>query len=183
MLLIPAAFAQVYIPPAVPSEIKVPPGKVLFMRAPASGTQNYICLPSGTGVAWTLFGPQATYFFTIPAFPGLSAPIGTHYLSPNPQENNTPRPTWQQHDGTKLWAKAIASSTDPAFVHPNAIPWLLLQVVGKENKERIPFVSTATHLQRVHTSGGLKPDNGCSVASEIGKTAFVPYQATYLSYR
>ena len=42
------------------------------------------------------------------------------------------RPGQWQHskDTSTIWAVAIASSSDPKFVAPGAIPWLLLRVVG-----------------------------------------------------
>ena len=44
-------------PPPVPSSIEVPAENVAFLEGHAVGTQNYICLPSGAGFAWTFFGP------------------------------------------------------------------------------------------------------------------------------
>ena len=45
-------------PPAVPANIQVPAGSKAFLAAHAVGTQDYICLPTGTGFAWTFFAPQ-----------------------------------------------------------------------------------------------------------------------------
>ena len=45
-----------------------------------------------------------------------------------------PRATWQDsRDTSAVWAKAIQTSSDPNFVKPGAIPWLLLEVVGLEH--------------------------------------------------
>ena len=44
--------------PAVPSNLTVEDGNVPYLQTRAYGTQNYICLPSATGVAWKLFGPE-----------------------------------------------------------------------------------------------------------------------------
>ena len=115
-------------PPAVPANIQVPAGNKAFLQGYAVGTQNYICLPSGSGFAWTFFGPQATLF------KDNDKQILTHFLSPNPSESGTPRATWQDSkDTSAVWAAAIASSSDPAFVAPGAIPWLLLDVVGDQS--------------------------------------------------
>src|ERR1044072_3471047 len=75
--------------PAVPSNLTIPEGNVPFLQTRAYGKQNYVCTPTATGVAWKLFGPQATLHPT-------SAPIqvATHFLSANPEEANLPRPTW-----------------------------------------------------------------------------------------
>src|SRR5687768_15101258 len=115
----------VQVPP-VPGNITVPAGHTAFLKGEAVGTQNYLCLPSATGVAWKLFGPQATLFFTFKWFNGeIKQQIMTHYLSPNPIENGTPRATWQSSlDTSAVWAMATASSTDPNFVAAGAIPWL-----------------------------------------------------------
>src|SRR5262245_3228439 len=86
--------------PPVPADIKVPAGYVAFMKGQAVGTQNYICLPAPApapnGVAWKLFGPQATLFFKTKLFNiEIVQQIMTHYLSENPEEAKTNRPTWQ----------------------------------------------------------------------------------------
>ena len=49
-------------PPPVTLDIEASAGTKAFLEGHAVGTQNYICLPSGSGFAWTLFGPQATLF-------------------------------------------------------------------------------------------------------------------------
>jgi hypothetical protein len=47
---------------AVPADLEVPAGNTLFLRGHATGTQNYICLPTDSSFAWAFFGPQATLF-------------------------------------------------------------------------------------------------------------------------
>src|SRR5262249_36424367 len=47
-------------PPPVPTDIQVTGPNKVFLVGHAVGSQNYICLPSGSSVAWTLFTPQAT---------------------------------------------------------------------------------------------------------------------------
>jgi hypothetical protein len=47
---------------SIPPEIQVPPEAELFLVGHGFGTQNYVCVPSGAGVALTLFTPQATLF-------------------------------------------------------------------------------------------------------------------------
>src|SRR5260370_18511308 len=49
-------------PPPVPQGIQVPTGNKAFLEGDAIGTQDYICLLSSSGFAWTFFGPQATLF-------------------------------------------------------------------------------------------------------------------------
>ncbi len=97
------AYADDVTPPPVPANIKVPAGNEAFLVGHGVGTQNYVCLPSGTGVAFMLFTPQATLFSDD------DKQITTHFFSPNPFENNTNpavvaagmiRATWQ-HSGTR----------------------------------------------------------------------------------
>jgi hypothetical protein len=162
-------------PPPVPSNIQVPTGHKAFLEGHAVGTQNYICLPSG----WTFFGPQATLFND------HDKQIITHFLSPNPDESDIARATWQHsRDTSTVWASAIASSSDPNFVESGAIPWLLLQVVGAEpGPTGGDKLTGTTFIQRLNTSGGIAPSTGCAESADIGKKAFVPYTADYFFYK
>ena len=45
------AHANQVTPPPVPPNIQVPPGHKAFLEGHGVGTQNYICLPSGSGFA------------------------------------------------------------------------------------------------------------------------------------
>jgi hypothetical protein len=164
--------------PAVPVELEVPAGHSLFLRARALGTQNYICLPTESGFGWAFFGPQATLF----KFRGQ---IITHFLSPNPDEGDLPRATWQHsRDTSRIWGNVVASSLDPSFVKPDAIPWLLLEVVGADPGPAGGARLTETvYIQRIRTSGGLAPTTGCDdQAPNVGEKALVPYRADYLFY-
>jgi len=154
-------------PPPVPPNIQVPAGNQAFREGDAIGTQDYICLPSG----WTFFGPQATLFNE------RDKQIVTHFLSPNPFENSTPRATWQDsQDTSKVWGSTLRSVT----VDPSAIPWLLLQVVGaQDGPTGGDELSETTYIQRLNTVGGLAPSTPCTV----GMRAWVPYSAEYLFYK
>jgi hypothetical protein len=179
LALPPSAAADHVIPPPVPGNLNVPDGNRAFLIAHAYGTQNYLCLPSGSGFAWTFFGPQATLF------DDRDHQVMTHFLSPNPDENGTPRATWQHsRDTSTVWAAAIATSVDPSFVAPGAIPWLLLQVVGTEYGPTWgDKLTKTTYIQRVNTSGGVAPATGCAGAADVGKRALVPYTTDYVFYR
>jgi hypothetical protein len=163
----------------VPAKIQVPEGNKMFLEGHAFGTQNYICLPSSAGFSWTLFGPQATLFNDD------ARQIITHFLSGNPAEGGLPRATWQHsRDTSSVWAQAIASSTDPAFVAPGAIPWLLLHFVGtQEGPTGGKTLTRTTYIQRVNTAGGIAPATGCALSTDVGKTALVPYVADYIFHR
>src|SRR5215470_15689784 len=74
----PARAANV-TPPPVPTNIEVPTGNTLFLVGHGVGTQNYICLPSDTGVKFVLFTPEATLFKP----EDNTKQLITHYFSPN----------------------------------------------------------------------------------------------------
>src|SRR6185503_6469284 len=159
----PALAAQV-TPPPVPTEIEVPAGNKAFLEGHATGTQNYVCLPSGAGFAWSLFTPQATLFN------GPDRQLTTHFFGPNPAENETVRAAWQHsRDTSTVWGKVNASSTDPRFVAPGSIPWLLVQTVGvQEGPDGGDRLTVTTFIHRVKTAGGVAPSTGCSQSSDVG---------------
>ena len=161
-------------PPQVPTELEAPEGSRLFLTLHAVGTQNYVCLAAGQ--PWTFVGPQATIFDED------REQKATHYLSPNPDEGGTARATWQHsRDTSAVWARAIASSTDPAFVKPGAVAWLLLEVVGREpGPTRGRRLFRAKYIQRVNTEGGSAPAGACATT---GARLFVPYTTDYVFYR
>jgi Protein of unknown function (DUF3455) len=173
------AHADRVIPPPVPSNIEVPAGNKAFLEGHAVGTQDYICLPSASGFAWTFFGPQATLF------KDDDKQVTTHFLSRNPFEGDMPRATWQHsRDTSAVWGAAIASSSDPNFVAPNAIPWLLLHVVGaQDGPTGGDKLTTTTFIQRLNTFGGVAPSTGCTLPADVGKMALVPYTADYFFYK
>jgi hypothetical protein len=78
----------------------------------------------------------------------------------------------------------IAQSSDPAFVQPGAIPWFLLKVVGaQDGPTGGDKLSKTTFIQRLNTSGGVAPSTGCTLSTDVGKMALVPYTAAYFFYR
>jgi hypothetical protein len=178
-LALPGAAGDRINPPQVPANLEVPAGHRPFSMAQAEGTQNYICLPSAGVMTWTFLGPQATLFGR------GDGQIMTHFLSPNPDENNLARATWQDsRDSSAVWAVTIANSTDPSFVEQGAVPWLLLRVVGVEYGPQFgDRLTKTTFVQRVNTSGGSAPADGCSQPSDLGKRAMVPYRTDYVFYR
>ena len=165
-------------PPAVPANIQVPAGSKPFLAGHAVGTQDYICLPSGTGFAWTFFAPQATLFTDD------DRQVITHFLSPDPSESGVPRPTWQDsRDTSTVRGKVMASSSDPAFVARDAIPWLLLEVTGAQDGPTHGHTLTkTTFVQRVNTFAGIAPSTGCALSTDVGKSALVAYKADYFFY-
>ena len=182
----PARADRVTPPPLPDSKLQVPAGNEAFLVGHAVGTQNYVCLPSGSGFAFTLFTPQATLFAD------NEKQIITHYFSPNlspipPEILGTIRATWQDsHDTSTVWASAtqIAThATDPDFVQQGAVAWLLLQVVGSQSGPIGSNKLTPTSfIQRVNTVGGLAPSTGCASLADVGREAFMPYTADYVFF-
>lgn len=186
-----AALAQHRItPPPVPDKIQVEPGQKVFFVGHGVGTQNYVCLPTATGVGFQLFTPEATLF------DDRDRQLTTHFFGPNlnpkpgqdAKELNAIRATWEDsRDTSTVWAKAIAqatSTTDPGFVDKDAIAWVLLAVVGaQEGPTGGGKLTDTTFIQRLNTVGGLAPSTGCASPADIGTEAFMPYSADYFFYR
>jgi hypothetical protein len=173
-------------PPLPPGLAPVPAGNELFLVGHGVGTQNYVCRPSGTGVAYVLFTPQATLFGDD------GRQIITHYFSPNPSEPNTDpkvvadgaiRVTWQDKDSSIVWAK-LHQPNGSVTVDPNAVAWLLLDKTGVQaGPTGGDKLTKTTFIQRLSTHGGLAPSTGCSSLTDAGNQAFVPYTADYFFYK
>ena len=127
--------------PAIPAALTPPAGNSVFLAGHAVGTQGYVCLPTGSGVSWTVNNarPQATLFTNIFGEP---VQIITHFLSPDTNPNEfapTPLPfgnaTWQSSfDSSKVWGQtlqAIPAGSDPSCPNAGAISCLLLQAMGR----------------------------------------------------
>jgi hypothetical protein len=174
-----AAAADEVTPPPVPPEIEVAPGNRAFLEGHGVGTQNYVCVPSGAGFAWRLFTPEATLF------DDDAEQVTTHFFGPNPFENGTIRVAWQHsRDSSTVWGQVVTPSSDPRFVAPDAIPWLLVGRVGaRTGPTGGGVLAKTTFIQRVNTTGGVAPSTGCASSTDVGRTAFVPYTADYVFYR
>jgi len=188
-----SAHADDIIVPPVPDglQVKAEEGKV-FLVGHAIGTQNYECQPSGAGVAFVLFTPQATLFSED------HGQIITHYFSPNPDltdpntdpkvvvANGAIRATWQYKDTSTIWAATVpgGASTNQNFVELGAVAWLKLKVVGhQDGPTGGDKLSASTFVQRLNTHGGLPPSTGCSSLTDVGNKAFMPYRADYFFYK
>ncbi len=162
--------------------VLVPEGATPFLRTHAVGTQNYVCVGTGAGLAWRFAGPQATLFVRVA---GFQQQLTTHFLSPNPDEAGIARATWQgSFDSSRVWARATQTVDDPAIVGAGNIPWLLLQRVGaRRGPTGGGSLSQATWIQRINTSGGVAPSTGCSQPTDAGAIALVPYSTDYVFLR
>jgi len=187
------ATAQKITPPATPVDITPPAGTSAFLMGSAVGTQGYVCLPTSTGASWTVNSsrPQATLFVKV--F-GLDVQVMTHFLSPdtNPNENAPAplpfgSPTWQSSfDSSVVWAKplkSIPAGSDSSCSHTGAIPCLLLQSIGSQRGPSGSLLTKTSYIQRLNTTGGTAPVDGCSSSSDVGKQKLVPYTADYYFFR
>jgi Protein of unknown function (DUF3455) len=184
-----------------PKEIAPPDGNTLFLTTEATGTQNYICLPSQTAgsTTWTLMAPQATLSWVLPRL--FERQVATHFLSPVPDTrpsatfteagcsisnelNEVNCPSWQSSlDSSIVWGGkvgSIAAGSDPSCPNTGAIPCLLLKAVRTKGMHHDGGILTkTTFIQRLHTRGGSAPTAAC----EVGERALVPYTAEYLFFQ
>jgi Protein of unknown function (DUF3455) len=181
IVALPGAARADITPPAVPGNLKVDEGHVPFLLLHAFGTQNYVCVTRGAGVGFVLFTPQATLFNE-----DLEEVIH-HFFSPNrdPLDLNIVRVAWQHsRDSSTFWGSVKDFSFDADFVTAGAIPWLLVErrgtAAGPAGGDKL---TKTTFVHRVNTAGGAVPPEGCSSFADIGRTAFVPYEADYVFYR
>ena len=153
-------------------------GTGCFSLGHAVGTQGYVCVAIGSRYRWAPFGPQATLFNA------EGQQILTHFLSPTPY-SLLPNPTWQHsRDSSSVWGQVISSSSDPDFVAPGAIPWLLLEaaVVGNGPTGGDKLLATR-FIQRVNTVDGRAPSTGCASPQDVTKRALVPVRSRLLLFQ
>jgi hypothetical protein len=150
-------------PPVVPGPIAVPAGAQLVARYHARGAQVYACGPGpagGAAYAWALKRPDAQLTDDV------GAPMGTHAAGP----------TWTSTDGSAVVGKKLAQADAP---NATDVPWLLLGAVSTSGAG---VFADVTFVQRVATSGGKAPADGCG-ADNVGGETNVPYTADYYFYR
>lgn len=162
MLFPMAAFAENITPPPMPTKIQAPAGHVPYLVGHAKGTQNYTCQPAPNGYAWTLVAPAATLV-------GDNGKLlMTHYGGP----------TWEANDGSKV----VGARVDGVTVDQSAIAWLLLRAASKSSGADGNRLTQTTYIQRVNTTGGMAPSNGCDQTT-LGASRNVPYTADYYFYK
>jgi hypothetical protein len=191
------AGAQKITPPTTPNALTPPAGNSAFLLGQAVGTQGYVCLPTSAGAStasWTVNAarPEATLFVNV--F-NRYLEVVTHFLSPDTNPNQfAPNPlpfgsaSWQSSfDSSKVWGKTLQSipaGSDQSCPNSGAIPCLLLQSIGTEaGPAGGSFLTKTTFIQRLNTQGGSAPNTGCSILSDVGKQALVPYTADYYFFQ
>ena len=158
------ACASAPMTPAVPDNLK--PGaqeRAAFVRH-ARGVQIYRCdAAEGGAFKWTFVAPEAQMFDSAAS----QAVLGTHGAGP----------FWQGNDGSRVVGK-VKSRADASNAAAD-IPWLLLTTTAEGASGQMSAVKS---IQRVKTVGGVAPVAGCTVASDAGKQARVPYTADYVFF-
>jgi hypothetical protein len=155
-------FAQTDAPakesaPDVPDAIAIPAGLEPVLFARGSGSQIYACQAGADGkFAWSLKGPEADLKDR------KDKVIGQHSAGP----------TWKLKDGSEVTGKTVARVDS---LDSESVPWLLLDVTSNSGKG---VLAGAAKIQRVHTHGGMPPDNGCD-ASHKGDETKSKYTADY----
>jgi hypothetical protein len=148
----------------MPPALAAPAGNELAFALDAEGVQIYSCSsPSGAAdgnPTWAFQAPEATLL------DGRGQLAGKHGAGP----------TWQSLDGSSV----VGTKVEGATPDPAAIPWLLLR--ASSHGGGAGRMADVTFVQRLQTSGGIAPSEGCSAAS-IGAVARVPYRAVYCFYR
>jgi hypothetical protein len=145
-------------PGALPANLAAPGDARLFLRLRAEGTQIYRCQKNPAGAwAFTLKAPDARLISD-----GCTE-VGRHVAGP----------TWALTDGSAVVGKKLAEAP-----RAGTIPWLLLSGTPSGSGG----MTEARFIQRVNTTGGTAPVEGCDEAS-AGREVAIPYTATYLYYR
>jgi hypothetical protein len=142
---------------ATPPQLQPDAGQAHLLTVPARGVQIYECRPTAAGGhAWAFVAPDAQLL------DARGQPIGRHGAGPS----------WQANDGSRIVGSVKARADAPVA---GAVPWLLLE--ARSDGPSGAF-SKVTSIQRVNTTGGVAPADGCTGES-VHATARVPYTADY----
>ena len=145
--------------PAQCGSIAVQEGNKLSFHVYARGVQVYKW--NIITQTWDFVAPVASLF----AEENFHGEVGSHYVGPH----------WESKSGSKVKGERVQGTG--CTPDPTAIEWLLLR--GKEADGPGIFKGT-TFIQRVNTTGGLRPTLTGLVADELKE---VPYTAEYYFYR
>jgi hypothetical protein len=141
--------------PEACSQLTAPEGAKLAFHVYATGDQIY----RWNGTAWVLFAPDAKLYATAD-FEGL---VGKHFIGP----------TWESNSGSSVVAAKLKDCTPDV----TAVPWLSLKAVVADGPG---IFSRVTFIQRLNTTGGLKPTTQGTTTGEEYRSH---YTAEYYFYR
>jgi len=140
--------------------IEVPAGARTVFTAKGVGLQIYGCTAAQDGARWILKGPDAKLL------DAAGEQIGAHFTGP----------TWKLNDGSQVLGEFVASQPSP---DADSVPWLLLRARAGSGTGKLAVV---TFIRRTETHGGTPVASDCKTAGDAGKSAQVPYSATYTFY-
>src|SRR4051794_32255322 len=144
---------------SIPANLMPPASSVLLFELRAQGVQIYACETDpndASSFVWTFQAPEADLLNA------RGEVVGHHFAGP----------TWQGQDGSAVVGTVLERADAP---DTGAIPWLLLEAMDHAGSG---VFSTVTHIQRLDTSGGVAPSEGCDEA-HAGTETREPYEATY----
>jgi hypothetical protein len=145
----------------LPQAIRAPAGERLVLRTHASGVQIYACAAAADGrLQWTLKAPDAE-------LRDARGRLIIHHFA---------GPAWKHNDGSEVTARVVARSDAP---DQESVPWLLLEAVSHAGNG---VLTPVTHIQRVHTHGGLPPPAAECTAAKQSSEARMAYTADYYFY-
>jgi hypothetical protein len=142
------------------SPIDPPAGARVVLEAKGEGLQIYTCSTAQPGLKWTLKAPDAKLL------DASGKIIGSHFAGP----------TWKLTDGSQVQGELIASKPSQ---EANSVAWLLLRA---KPGTAAGSLATVGFIRRTETHGGAAPASGCESPGDAGKTAQIPYTATYTFY-
>ena len=137
--------------------VNVDAGHKLAFHVYAKGVQVY----KWNGSAWGFEEPRAALF----AEESFFGEIGTHFRGPN----------WQSKSGSRVKATAVLGAA--CSPDPTAIPWVKL---AADESFGPGIFKGVTFIQRVNTTGGLRPT---APGTTVGEIKEVEYTAEYYFYR
>lgn len=142
---------------AIPG-VEAPSGEIPLMTVAAHGVQIYECrAAAGATPVWAFVAPEADLF------DAEGRRIGHHGVGP----------VWTHQDGSGFVGTVRSRVDSP---RPRAIPWLLLAARPQGPDGAFSRVSS---VQRLNTSGGLAPSDGCGPAT-LGQRVQMAYRADYV---
>jgi hypothetical protein len=140
--------------------IDLPAGARAVLEAKGEGVQIYTCTKASRAFEWVFKAPDAKLLND------SGAQIGSHFAGP----------TWKLANGSQVQGALVASMPSP---QADSVPWLLLR--AKAGTPTGTFANVA-FIRRTETHGGAAPESGCQASADLGKTAQIPYRATYTFY-
>lgn len=161
-LMAACAAAPASSPQDIPEPLRVASGEAPSQRLHAKGVQIYRCGAGKDDAArweWQFKEPAADLFDS------SGKPAGKHFAGP----------TWQAKDGSQVVGELVAHADSG---QPGSIAWLLLRA---KSTSGTGIFSHVRFIQRLHTSGGTAPPDGCG-AGTAAQELKVPYSADYWFY-